>query len=758
MKEVREILSQMTLEEKAALCQGRGSWFTRALERLEVPAMMMSDGPHGLRKQDLRGDHLGINDAIKAVCYPTASGTACSFDRALLTELGSLLGQTCQAENVGVILGPAANIKRSPLCGRNFEYFSEDPYLSGEMAAAHIEGVQSQGVGTSLKHFAANNQETRRMSVSAVISERALREIYLAGFERAVKQAHPWTLMCSYNKINGVYSSENPWLLDQVLRREWGFDGLVMTDWGAANDRVKGVAAGLELEMPESGPDHDRELAEAVRRGELPQETLDQACERILTLVKKAVEHHREGEVFDRGMQHHQARKLARESMVLLKNDGGLLPLRASGKVAFIGAFAKTPRYQGGGSSHINAADELSALEAVRSVCPVSYAPGFELTSEEPDAALAAEAVALAQASDVAVLFLGLPEAMESEGFDRQHMRLPRCQLELVEQVLKVQPQVAVVLHNGAPVELPFAQQVPAILEAYLAGQAGGGAVVDLLFGAVSPCGKLAETFPLRLEDTPAYLNFPGDGDQVNYAEEVYVGYRYYDKRKMPVCFPFGHGLTYTTFEYSNLRLSGDVFCGEPLRVEVDVTNTGKMAAKEIVQFYVRPDHPSVERPVRELKGFDKVLVQPGETRTAACELDARAFSYWEERTGDWYAEPGLYQVEAAASSRDIRLSAPVTVENRPLPLRVTMDTIVGDILEIPGARELLKPMTAGMGAAASEDQLGEASSAMMEAMVRYMPLHSLISFAHGALDTAQLKALVRQLNHMQGLDDTKEE
>ena len=519
--DIQQIISQMTLEEKAALCQGRSSWFTRAVERLGVPEMMMSDGPHGLRKQDLEKENGGVNDAIKAVCYPTAVGTACSFDRALLEEMGSLLGQTCQAEKVGVILGPAANIKRTPLCGRNFEYFSEDPYLSGEIAAAHIRGVQSQGVGTSLKHFAANNQETRRMTVSANVDERTLREIYLASFEGAVKGGHPWTVMCAYNKLNGAYCSENAWLLTQVLRKEWGFDGLVMSDWGAVNDRVKGVPAGLELEMPESGPAHDRDLVAAVREGRLQESDLDTTCERLLTLVQKYLDNRREGEVFDRGVQHHQARKIAREAMVLLKNDGAVLPIRGNRKVAFIGRFAEKPRYQGGGSSHITVSEELSALEAVRSVCPVTYAPAFSLEEDVVDEALQAEAVEAAKAADVAVLFLGLPEFIESEGFDRKDMALPRCQLELVKRILQVQKNVAVVLHNGAPVELPFADDVPAILEAYLAGQAGGGAVVDLLFGAVSPCGKLAETFPLRLEDTPAYLNFPGDGDNVNYAEGI---------------------------------------------------------------------------------------------------------------------------------------------------------------------------------------------------------------------------------------------
>ncbi len=755
--DVKKLVSQMTLEEKAALCQGSDFWHTTAAERVGVPRVMVSDGPHGLRKQDQAGDHLGINDSIKAVCFPTAAGTACSFDRELLKTLGEALGQSCQAEDVGVILGPAANIKRSPLCGRNFEYFSEDPYLSGEMAAAHIRGVQSQGVGTSLKHFAANNQETRRMSVSAEISERALREIYLASFEGAVRKGRPWTVMCSYNKINGTYSSENKWLLTDVLRNEWGFDGAVMTDWGACNDHVEGVAAGLELEMPRSGDADDRNLAEAVRAGRLDERVLDQAVERMLTLIDRCVTHHRDGEEFDRGQQHHLARKIARESMVLLKNEENLLPIRGSKRVAFIGLFAKKPRYQGGGSSHINAAEELSALDAVRAVSPVRYAQGYVTDRDEVQPELEREAVEAAREADVAVLFLGLPDAFESEGYDRTHMRLPACQLHLLDEVARVQKKLVVVLHNGAPVEMPWADKVGAILEAYLGGQAAGGATVDLLFGAVSPCAKLAETFPMRLEDTPCYLTFPGEKDRSAYSEDVFVGYRYYDKRRMPVRFPFGHGLSYTTFQYSNLRLSAARFApGQELTVSVDVTNTGSMAAKEIVQFYVRPLSPVKNRPVRELKGFDKIALAPGETGTVTVTLDSRAFAYWEDTIHDWYVEGGEYAVEAAASSRDIRLTETVTVESRPLPVRVTMDTTLGDLMTIPGASEavgelagripLLDTPTEETTAAAQE----AISTEMQAAMMRDMTVHSLCSFSNGALTRDDLQALVDRLNQLQ--------
>ncbi len=752
--DIEKILAEMTLEEKAALCQGKDFWHLVGVERFGVPPMMVSDGPHGLRKQDDRADHLGVNESIKAVCFPTAVGTAASFDRDLLFQLGEAIGESAQAEDLGVVLGPAANIKRSPLCGRNFEYFSEDPYLSAQTAAAYIRGVQSKGVGTSLKHFAANNQEARRMSISAEIRERALREIYLASFEGAVKEGEPWTVMCSYNKINGVYSSQNPWLLTDVLRGEWGYGGMVMTDWGACDDHVAGIAAGLELEMPRADDSDDAAVVKAVREGRLSEETLNTAVRRLLETVDKYVTRRNPPADFDWGVQHHQARKFAREAMVLLKNDGNLLPISGNKKVAFIGGFAAKPRFQGGGSSHINCTEVLSALEAVRSVCPVTYAEGFAVDDMEADPVRQAEAVKAAAEADIAVLFLGLNDRIESEGYDRKDMKLPPCQEALVAAVTAVQPNVAVVLHNGSPVELPWADSVPAILEAYLGGQASGGAVVDLLFGAVSPCGKLAETFPLRLEDTPSYLDFPGETDKVYYSEGIYVGYRWYDKRKLPVRFPFGHGLTYTTFEYSNLRLSAGAFEGGELIASVDVTNTGNFAAKEIVQFYVRPDHPGIDRPVRELKGYGKIALSPGETGTVTVKLDRRSFAYWEERIHDWAVEGGRYQIEAAASSRDIRLTAPVEVKGDVLRVPVTGDTIMAEIRKIPGARKLLEKELSGIrqgipeGGDAAEEAI---SREMAEAMSAELPLHAMGAFDNG-LPREKLLGLVEKLNALQGL------
>lgn len=749
--DAKQLVSRMTLEEKASLCSGKGFWHIKGVERLGLPSVMVSDGPHGLRKQQAAGDHLGINESVPAVCFPTGAGLACSFDRALLRLLGEALGEVCQVEDVAILLGPAVNIKRSPLCGRNFEYFSEDPCLTGELAAAYIQGVQSRDVGVSLKHYAVNNQEHRRMTVNAVVDERALREIYLTGFEIAVQSAKPWTVMSAYNKVGGTYASENKRLLTDILREEWGFDGFTMTDWGACNDHVAGVAAGLDLEMPSTSDASDKLLVRAVREGRIPEAAVDQAAERIVRVVSRYVRHENASEEFELGVHHHLARRIARECMVLLKNEGNLLPIRGNPKVVFIGKFAAEPRFQGGGSSHINATEVLSALQAVRSVhSPVTYAQGYDTHSDVMDPEMMAQAVEAARTADLAVLFLGLPDAFESEGYDRAHMRLPDCQLALLDAVTAAQPRTAVVLHNGSPVEMPWADKVPAILEAYLGGQAVGGAVVDVLFGAISPCGKLAETFPLRLEDNPSYLNFPGDGDTVEYREGVYVGYRYYDAKRMDVRFPFGHGLGYTTFEYSNLRPDSErLRAGEPLTVSVDVTNTGSMAGKEIVQLYVASAHKGVSRPPKALGAFAKVLLNPGETQTVTLELDPRAFAYYEVSLPGWYVENGAYTLLAGASSRDIRLEATVEVHGAAaLPRRFTLDSTLGDLMDSPHARPAAEKLLQGMQAFAQATDEGSAISAdMMAALMRDLPLHSIVSFAGEALDRHALEALVRDLN-----------
>lgn len=749
--DIHKILSQMTLEEKASLCQGANFWHAVAVDRLSVPSIMVTDGPHGLRKQADAENHLGISDSVEAICFPTAAGMACSFDPELIEKMGNALGEECQAEDVSVILGPAANIKRSPLCGRNFEYYSEDPLLSGRLAAAYIKGVQKEGVGTSLRHFAANNQETRRMSVSERISDRALREIYLASFEKAVRDGKPWMVMCSYNKINGTYSSENSWLLTDVLRKEWGFDGIVVTDWGACNDHVKGVEAGLELEMPRSGDEDDENLVEAVRSGRLSESVLDQAAERMLKLLERAISQKKNNAVYDKKEHHQTARELGREAMVLLKNENHLLPLNTDKKIAFIGAFAKKPRYQGGGSSHIHVSEELSALESVKEFCHVEYAEGFLTDSAETDSVLLEKAVETAKQVDVAVLFLGLPDSFESEGYDRTHLNLPECQNDLVKAIAKVQKNIVVVLHNGAPVTMPWLQDVPAVLEAYLGGQAVGGAVVDLLFGKVSPCGKLTETFPLRIEDTPAYLNFPGVGDHVTYAEDIFVGYRYYDKKKLDALFPFGHGLTYTTFSYDRLNLSNGEFLGDPLSVTIEISNTGNFAAKEIVQIYVRSENEEADRPVRELKGFGKIFLQPGEHGRIQINLDRRAFARWDEENSRWFVKEGRYVIEAAASSRDIRLSKSVYVHGDQETLTISADTTIGDLQRIPDSMELLSALLKKMDifASMSEDNsLGDGTGEMVAKMMEFLPLHALPSFAQGQITRADIDKLVNELRN----------
>lgn len=680
---LKELISEMTLEEKAGMCSGLDFWYLKSVDRLGIPGVMVSDGPHGLRKQDENGDHLGLNGSIRAVCFPPACLSACSFDRDLMTEFGEIIGKEAQANDVSVILGPAVNIKRSPLCGRNFEYYSEDPYLAGETAAAFINGVQSQHVGTSIKHFAANNQEFNRMSNSSEVDERTLREIYFPAFETAVKKSQPYTVMCSYNRINGTYASEDPWLLTEVLRDEWGFEGYVVSDWGAVNDRVLALKAGLELEMPSSGGVTDREIIQAVQDGSLEESVLDRAVERILRISFLCLDN-RKGQPFTLEADHDFARRLAEQSMVLLKNEE-MLPLEEEEKVAFIGGFAKTPRFQGGGSSHINSFRVSSALEAVshmeKASENVTYAEGFSVEQDVYDEALAAEAIEAARRADKAVVFAGLPESFESESYDRSHMRLPDCQNRLIAEIIKVQPNTVVILHNGSPVEMPWLSDVKGLMEAYLGGQAVGEAEVNLLYGKVNPSGKLAETIPCRLADNPSYLTF-GDSEKTVYSEGVFVGYRYYDAREMQVAFPFGYGLSYTTFAYSNLRLDRqEITEQETLAVSVDITNTGNVAGKEIIQLYIRDNTRACRRPDKELKGYEKVALEPGETKTVTMTLDHRSFAWYNTDLKDWYVASGKYDVMVGTSSRQICLSASVQINSSiRLPLKLDLNTTLAEL------------------------------------------------------------------------------
>ena len=747
---VKELISQMTLEEKAGFCSGMDFWHTKEIDRMKIPSVMMCDGPHGLRKQNMEAESPDVNRSIRAVCFPSGASTACSFDRLLIYRLGQALGEECQTEHIAVILGPAANIKRSPLCGRNFEYFSEDPYLTGEMAANYIKGVQSRGIGTSLKHFCANNQEERRMTVSANMDERTLREIYLAGFEAAVKQAKPWTVMCSYNRVNGVYTSENRRLLTDILRDEWGFEGLVMSDWGAVNERAKGIAAGLDLEMPSSGGENDTQIIKAVKDGTLSEKDLDLAVERILNMVDRYYSQQQPAAC--NWEEHHEiAREIESESIVLLKNEDEILPLSRQTKTAFIGKFAESPRYQGGGSSHINSFRVTSVLEAVKGNPNISYAQGYGITDDVIDPNLFDEAVKTAAAAQVAVIFAGLPEYMESEGFDRKHMRMPECQNRLIEAVAEVQPNTVVVLHNGSPVEMPWINRVKGVLELYLGGQAVGAAATDVLFGDKNPCGKLAETMPVKLSDNPSYLFFPGEGNCADYREGIFVGYRYYDKKEMPVQFPFGYGLSYTTFEYSDIELSSDrILDTDTLFVTLKVKNTGKRFGKEIVELYVHDSQNAAIRPLQELKGFEKIALNSGEEKTVGFQLDRRAFAYYDTDGSDWRVKSGTFVILIGKSSREIVLSAPVEVtsEENPHPY-FTLNSTFGDLMACERTHLFIANLIQFYAPTGNQedDGMGMGTVERQQALYRDMPLRAAISFSGGRITREMLQGMLEKIN-----------
>ena len=701
---VQELVAALTLEEKAGLCSGADFWHTKAVARLGIPAIKVSDGPHGLRAQKEGSDN--PNDSIEAVCFPAGCAAAASFDPALTRRMGAALGREARASGVQVLLGPAVNIKRSPLCGRNFEYYSEDPYLAGELAAGFIQGVQSEGVGTSIKHFAANDQETRRLSVNSRIDERTLHEIYLPAFETAVKKAQPWTVMCSYNRLNGDYASENKPLLTDILRGAWGFDGFVMSDWGAVNDRVKGVAAGLELEMPGSGGVNDRKLVEAVKNGTLEEAVLDRAVTRILNIVLRAVDLAKQPAVFDHAADRKLAVELAKQSAVLLRNLGAL-PLHKGQKVAYIGAFADRPRYQGGGSSHVNTTAVSAMDAAILNGRDVTYIEGFPADRDQRDEEEFLRAVTAAEAADVAVIFAGLPDSFESEGGDRRHMRLPDCQNNLIARVAAVQKNTVVVLHTGSPVECPWADDVSSVLCMYLAGEGVGEAEDALLWGDADPCGRLPETWPLRLEDTPCYLDFPGDGVTADYREGVYVGYRWYDARKMPVRWPFGHGLSYTGYVYRGAALSADTMDADgTVTVQVTVKNSGAMQGAEVVQLYVAD---ATGKPVpggrvpQALRAFQKVDLQPGEEQVVEFTLTPRDLSRYSAEIHDWYAAPGKYEIRIGHSSRDIR--ATLTLQyagTRLLPLQIDETTPLGILLADPRTAPVVQRMLSAEAAAMS--------------------------------------------------------
>lgn len=739
--------TELTTEEKASITSGASFWETEAVQRVGIPSIYLTDGPHGVRKQSQGGDHLGIGDSVPATCFPPAVALGSSWDAELLERVGRALGEEAKAEGVGVLLGPGINIKRSPLCGRNFEYLSEDPIVSGRLGSALVRGLQSQGVGASLKHFAANNQETDRMRVSADVDERPLREIYLRGFQRVVQDAQPWTVMCSYNRINGVYASEDPWLLTKVLRDEWGFEGLVVSDWGAVNDRVSALAAGLDLEMPSSGGVTDAQLVAAVRDGSLDESVLDTGAQRVIDLVQKAVDNADADASYDVEAHHALAREVAGRSIVLLKNDG-VLPLAAEAgrRIAVIGEFARTPRYQGAGSSQIvptrldNALDEIRALAGD---AEVTFGAGYALGAEGDAAALTTEAVAAASTADDVLLFLGLPGEDESEGFDREHIELPAAQTALLEAVLAANPRVAVVLSNGGVVRVSgWADRVPAIVEGWLLGQAGGGAVADVLFGAVNPSGRLAETVIAHLGDTAASINFPGEKGHVRYGEGLFVGYRDVDAREVTVSFPFGHGLSYTTFDFGAPAVEATADGG--IHVSVDVTNSGDRDGREVVQVYVALPGSAVTRPVRELKGFANVAIAAGATESVVIEIPADDLAYYDTDLVGWIVEGGDYVVSVGASSRDLRGTATVTLAGDGKAVPLSVESTLGEWLSHPVGAQVLGAALAQTGDAAVAGMLADPG---LRRMAEGIPLIRAIGFSGNAVSPEQLDQLVAAAN-----------
>ncbi len=791
--QVKQLVSMLTLDEKAQLCSGKGFWFLHGVERLGLPSIMVTDGPHGLRKQTGDSDHVGLNESVKATCFPTASGLAATWNRPLLRKLGETLGRECRAEHVSVLLGPGINIKRHPLGGRNFEYFSEDPYLSGVMATEWIHGVQSQEVGTSLKHYAVNNHEHNRMVVDAIVDERTLREIYLTGFEMAIKESQPWTVMCAYNKLNGTYLAEHHRLLTSILEEEWGFQGLVVTDWGANNNRVDGLKAGQALEMPSSGAIGKQAILKAVEDGSLSVEQLDRSVAKVVKLILQGEEAHTNQDIVDLDAHHRLAREIAVESCVLLQNEGNVLPLSTCHSVAVLGALAVHTRYQGAGSSQITPHQletPLGEFQRVFDEDKVVYREGYSRQGALSQAQID-DALEVADTADHVVLVVGLTPDFESEGFDRHHMHLPSQQLQLIEALAPVHHKLVVVLQNGAPVALPFKDKVPAILEAYLGGQAGASALVQVLTGEVNPSGKLAETFPLQQSDVASDAWFPGNTRQTQYRESIWVGYRYFDTAEIPVAFPFGHGLSYTTFAYSNLMVSGALVDEEPslfsmkesdeLVVEWSVSNTGSRAGAEVVQLYIGQVNPKLPRPKKELRAFDKVFLEPGETKQVSFVLKPRDFAYWSVDQQNWAVDSDAFVLSAAASVADVRLEETIRLQTeakanvpsdsskgKPNPAEFSeaaFETLLGHPIPEPVPTRpfhtnttLMEIQQTWLGRKlvyiikkkAMEEMAGtltDENSRMLETMLLEMPLRNLVTMSEGKMSRSTLYRIIHTLN-----------
>ncbi len=777
---IKHVMSELSLEEKVALCSGEDFWHLKGIERLGLPKIMVTDGPHGLRKQDADADHLGMFGSVPSTCFPTAVGLASSWDNELVYNLGEKLAEECITEKVSVLLGPGANIKRHPLCGRNFEYFSEDPFLSGKLSASLIKGIQSKGIGTSMKHFVANNQETMRMGIDALVDERTLREIYLKGFEIAVKEAQPWTVMCSYNKLNGTYLSENKKILDDILKKEWGHNGLVMTDWGACNNRVNGLIAGQELEMPGSNGIHDQKVIKAIKEGTLSEKVLDERVSRVVELILKSKETlDKDNSQFDKEEHHAFARKVAADTIVLLQNKDNILPLNKNQTVALIGEFAKIPRYQGSGSSLINPIKLSKAYDAFKEVLgdKLLYAPGYNIKNDVVEDFLVSEAIKIAKKADVVVLMVGLTDLFESEGFDRTHLNIPNNHLHLINEIADVNKNIIIALSNGSPIVMPWKDNVKGIIEQYLGGQASGEALCDIVFGKVNPSGKLAETFPNSLTEFPSNQNFPGLPRQEEYREGLYVGYRYYDSVTTEPLFPFGYGLSYTTFEYSDLVVSKD----KNIEVSFIIKNKGKIEGKEIAQVYISLNDSVVYRPEKELKGYRKVSLKAGESKTVKLVIPLTSLEIY--NVDGFKLENGKYTVKVGKSSKEIVLKETINVKSSSMVIADNLNTYKNindsfepskadfEILygrEVPAypnikpyninsvfnelkgtliGKMLHKTITKQFVGMIGEGETNEAILKMMESMVDEMPFRSMVTFSNGAISENRALGLLDLMN-----------
>lgn len=698
---IDEVVDQMTIKEKAAICIGGSAWCTALIRRLGIPEIVMTDGPHGVRRVENVNEAQNVaslTKSIPATCFPTASALACSWDTQLMNEVGECIAEECIAQGVDIILGPGNNMKRTPLCGRNFEYFSEDPYLGGYLSAAFIKGIQSKGIGATLKHYVANNQEYKRLTMSSEIDERTLREIYLRAFEIAIKVGKPWAVMCSYNKLNGTYCSESYELLTEILRDEWEYDGFVMSDWGAIHDRVESLKAGVDLEMPGPQKHSFKQIMVAIKRGELDEEILDKAVKRILKVIFMANEVEKGSGDFDIDIHHDIARKASAESMVLLKNEENILPIKDQEYIAIIGSAAKNPRIQGGGSSQVTATKIDSPYEEIKKLAEGAtflYEEGYDI-NEEPDQELIDKAKDAARLADIALLFIALPPHKEFESYDRSDISLSKHQTQLIKSVAAIQPNTVVVLSNGAPISMrEWINDVPGVIQTWLMGQGGGKAIADILFGNLNPSGKLAETFPVKLNDIPSYLNYPGENDKVIYGEGIFIGYRYYDKKEIEVQFPFGHGLSYTDFEYSNLSVSSEEFSDmDGIDVTVDITNTGEVPGKEVVQLYVSDRESSLTRPIRELKKFQKIELEPGETKTVSFELKVSDFDYYHPKYKEWITEDGEFEIMIGKSSKEICVSKKVNlISTIDPPCTLDYNSTVREWIEDKKGKEIIESL-----------------------------------------------------------------